>query len=63
MKLLRFCFSEKVISEFSLLNPQNITKPLVTYLSKGGLEGRLFLENKEISKSQNSYLTQIIIGV
>jgi hypothetical protein len=36
MKTL-LCFSGKVISEFSLLNPQNNKKPLVTYFSVGGL--------------------------
>ncbi len=30
-------FSGKVISEFSLLNPQNNKKPLVTYFSVGAL--------------------------
>jgi hypothetical protein len=31
----KFCFSGKVISEFSLLNPQNNSKPLVTYSLRG----------------------------
>jgi hypothetical protein len=41
-----FCFSGKVISEFSLLNPQNNSKPLVTYSPK---ESRTFKMFSKIS--------------
>lgn len=37
----KFCFSGKVVSEFSLLNPQNNKKPLATYFSVGGLSTRV----------------------